>query len=122
AVCVVIVLLHVRTSLVIAVTLPLATLSAFLAIWLLRRTGIANIETNIMTLSGIVVSIGVLVDASIVTAENAMFTLHRRFGNQKVRGDTRALLLPAFKTVGRPIFFSILIMLLSFFLVFVLEG
>jgi Cu(I)/Ag(I) efflux system membrane protein CusA/SilA len=120
--CVIVVLLHVRTSLVIALTLPLATLSAFLAIWLLRHTGMADIQTNIMTLAGIVVSIGVLVDAAIVMAENAMFTLHRRFGNQRVRGDTRGLLLPACKTVGRPIFFSILIMLLSFFPVFALEG
>jgi Cu(I)/Ag(I) efflux system membrane protein CusA/SilA len=121
-VCVVIVLLHVRTSMVIAVTLPLATLSAFLAIWFLRHYGIADIQTNIMTLAGIVVSIGVLVDAAIVMAENAMYTLHRRFGDKQVRGDTRALLLPACKTVGRPIFFSILIMLLSFFPVFALEG
>jgi Cu(I)/Ag(I) efflux system membrane protein CusA/SilA len=120
--CVFLVLMHVRTSLVIAVTLPLATLSAFLAIWLLRRAGVADIQTNIMTLAGIVVSIGVLVDAAIVMAENAMFTLHERFGDQKVRGDTREVLLPACRTVGRPIFFSILIMLLSFFPVFALEG
>jgi Cu(I)/Ag(I) efflux system membrane protein CusA/SilA len=122
AVCVVVVLLHLRTSLVIAVTLPLATLSALLTIWLLRYTGVADIQVNIMTLAGIVVSIGVLVDAAIVMAENSMFTLHRRFGGQRVRGDTRAILLPACQTVGRPIFFSILIMLLSFFPVFALEG
>ncbi|MEX2316001.1 MAG: efflux RND transporter permease subunit [Pirellulales bacterium] len=122
SICVVLVLLHLRTSLVIAVTLPLATLSAFLVIWLLRALGIADVQTNIMTLAGIIVSIGVLVDAAIVMAENAMFTLHHRFGDQRVRGDTRGLLLPACKTVGRPIFFSILIMLLSFFPVFALEG
>jgi Cu(I)/Ag(I) efflux system membrane protein CusA/SilA len=121
-VCVILVLLHVRTSLVIVVTLPLAALSAFLAIWLLRRTGIADVQTNIMTLAGIVVSIGVLVDASIVIAENAMFTLQRRFGSQPVRGDTRAIIGPACKTVGRPIFFSILIMLISFLPVFALQG
>jgi Cu(I)/Ag(I) efflux system membrane protein CusA/SilA len=103
--CVVVVLLHLRTSLAIVVTLPLATLAAFLAIWILRRTGLVDVQTNIMTLAGIVVSIGVLVDAAIVMAENAMFTLQRRFGNERVRGDTRALLLPACKTVGRPIFF-----------------
>jgi Cu(I)/Ag(I) efflux system membrane protein CusA/SilA len=120
--CVILVLLHMRASLVIALSLPLATLSAFLAIWVLRWMGIADVQTNIMTLAGIVVSIGVLVDASIVMAENAMFTLHRQFGNEPVRGDTRRLLLPASIMVGRPIFFSILIMLLSFFPVFALDG
>ena len=120
--CVVVVLLHLRTSLVIAVTLPLAALSAFLAIWLFRVLQIANVETNIMTLAGIVVSIGVLVDAAIVMAENAMFALHKRFGNRTVVGDTRPILIPACKIVGRPIFFSILIMLLSFLPVFALEG
>ncbi|MGH7194032.1 MAG: efflux RND transporter permease subunit, partial [Candidatus Saccharimonadales bacterium] len=53
-ICVLIVLLHFRTSLVIAVTLPLAALSAFVAMWTLRRLGIADIQTNIMSLAGIV--------------------------------------------------------------------
>lgn len=121
-VCVLIVLLHFRTSLVIAVTLPLAALSSFVVMWLLRRLGIADIQTNIMSLAGIAVSIGVLVDSSIVMAENVMHTLHGHFGDRPVRGDVRHLVLPACRTVGRPIFFSVAIMLISFLPVFCLGG
>ncbi|HJT35091.1 MAG TPA: efflux RND transporter permease subunit [Pirellulales bacterium] len=121
-ICVLIVLMHFRTSLVIAVTLPWAALSAFVAMWALRRLGIADIQTNIMSLAGIVVSIGVLVDSSIVMAENVMYVLHGRFGDRPVRGDVRRLVLPACRTVGRPIFFSVAIMLVSFLPVFCLGG
>jgi Cu(I)/Ag(I) efflux system membrane protein CusA/SilA len=64
------VLVHLRTSFIIAVTLPLATLASFATMWTLRRLGVADIQTNIMSLAGIAISIGVLVDASIVMAEN----------------------------------------------------
>jgi Cu(I)/Ag(I) efflux system membrane protein CusA/SilA len=121
-VCVVLVLLHFRASLVIAVTLPLATLAAFAAMWTLRQLGIADVQTNIMSLAGIAVSIGVLVDSSIVMAENVLHALHGHFGDRPVRGDVRALVLPACKTVGRPIFFSVMIMLISFLPVFALGG
>ncbi|HVX11118.1 MAG TPA: efflux RND transporter permease subunit [Pirellulales bacterium] len=120
--CVLAVLLHFRTSLVIAITLPLAALSSFVAMWLLRRLGIADIQTNIMSLAGIVVSIGVLVDSSIVMAENVMHTLRSHFGDRPVRGDVRRLVLPACRMVGRPIFFSVAIMLISFLPVFCLGG
>src|SRR5262249_1072470 len=69
-VCVLLILLHWRTSFVIALTLPLAALSSFLILWSLRRLGVADIQTNIMSLAGIAISIGVLVDSSIVMAEN----------------------------------------------------
>ena len=121
-ICVLVVLLHVRASFVIAVTLPLAALASFALIGLLRRLGVANIETNTMSLAGIAISVGVLVDSSIVMTENAMHVLRERFGDSRVRGDTRAILLPACQTVGRPIFFSVVIMLLSFLPVFVLGG
>src|SRR5262249_24890561 len=65
-VCVLLVLLHLRTSFVIALSLPLSALASFLIMWLLRRFGIADIQTNIMSLAGIAISIGVLVDSSIV--------------------------------------------------------
>jgi Cu(I)/Ag(I) efflux system membrane protein CusA/SilA len=120
--CVLVVLLHFRTSLVIATTLPLAALSAFFAMFLLRRLGIADVQTNIMSLAGIVVSIGVLVDSSIVMAENVMHTLRGHFGDRPVQGDVRGLVLPACRTVGRPIFFSVAIMLISFLPVFCLGG
>lgn len=122
SICVLIVLLHVRTSFIIALTLPLATLGSFVWMWLLRRLGIADIQTNIMSLAGIAISVGVLVDAAIVMAENAMHALKGHFGDQPVRGDVRAIVLPACLTVGRPMFFSVLIMLLSFLPVFALGG
>ena len=122
AVCIFIVLLHFRTSFVIAITLPLATLGSFVVMWTLRRLGIADIQTNIMSLAGLVVSVGVLVDSSIVMAENVMHRLHAHFGDRPVTGDVRQIVLPACRTVGRPMFFAILIMLLSFLPVFALTG
>jgi Cu(I)/Ag(I) efflux system membrane protein CusA/SilA len=121
-ICVLLVLLHLRTSFIIALTLPLATLASFAAMWTLRRLGIVDIQTNIMSLAGIAISIGVLVDASIVMAENSMFCLKNHYGDLPVRGDTRAIVLAACQTVGRPIFFSVVIMLLSFLPVFALGG
>ena len=75
-----------------------------------------------MSLAGIAISIGVLVDSSIVMAENAMHRLREHFGDEPVRGDLRAIVLPACQEVGRPIFFSVVIMLLSFLPVFALGG
>jgi len=121
-VCVLLVLLHFRTSFVIVLTLPLSALSSFLIMWLLRWLGVADIQTNIMSLAGIAISIGVLVDSSIVMAENVMHCLQERFGDQPVTGDVRELVLSACRTVGRPIFFSVVIMLLSFVPVFALGG
>jgi Cu(I)/Ag(I) efflux system membrane protein CusA/SilA len=122
AVCVLLVLLHLRTSFIIALTLPLAALTSFLLLWTLRPLGLADVQTNIMSLAGIAISIGVLVDAAIVMAENVMHRLQEQFGDLPVRGDTRHLVLPACLTVGRPIFFSVVIMLLSFLPVFALGG
>jgi Cu(I)/Ag(I) efflux system membrane protein CusA/SilA len=119
---VVLVLVHFRTSFIIALTLPLATLASFGIMWTLRQLGIADIQTNIMSLAGLAISIGVLVDSSIVMAENAMHALKNHFGDRPVRGDVRAIVLPACRAVGRPIFFSVVIMLLSFLPVFALGG
>jgi Cu(I)/Ag(I) efflux system membrane protein CusA/SilA len=121
-VCVVLILLHLRTSFVIAITLPLAALMSFVIMWTLRRLGVADIQTNIMSLAGIAISIGVLVDSSIVIAENVLHRLREEFGDRPVTGDIRAIVLSACQTVGRPIFFSVLIMLVSFLPVFALGG
>jgi Cu(I)/Ag(I) efflux system membrane protein CusA/SilA len=120
--CVLVILLHVRTSFVIALTLPLAALSSFLIMAVLRRLGIVDIQANAMSLAGIAISVGVLVDSSVVMAENVMHRLHARFGDRPVRGDTREDVLPACLAVGRPIVFSVAIMLLSFLPVFALGG
>lgn len=110
------ILWHVRSALIICLTLPMAVLVSFILMRLF------NIPSNIMSLSGIAISIGVLVDASIVMVENAMHHLHGHFGKNKVRGDTKELVLPALRTVGRPIFFSVMIMVISFIPVFALGG
>ncbi len=121
-ICVLVVLLHLRASLIIAITLPLAALGSFAIMAALRRSGLVEIQTNIMSLAGIAISIGVLVDSSVVVAENAMHALREHFGDRPVRGDVRPIVLPACRAVGRPIFFSVVIMLLSFLPVFALGG
>ncbi|MDZ4688658.1 MAG: efflux RND transporter permease subunit, partial [Planctomycetaceae bacterium] len=120
--CVLVVLRHWRTSLVITLTLPLAVLGAFLGMWALRSAGLADVQTNIMSLAGIVVSIGVLVDSSIVVAENVTHQLRRRFGDQPVTGDVSDLVADACATVAVPAFFAVLIMVVSFLPVFALQG
>ncbi len=107
---------HLRSALIICVMLPMSVLISFI---FMRQLGISS---NIMSLSGIAISIGVLVDAAIVMVDQGAHTLHEKFGNQRVRGNTRELLLPALRTVGRPIFFSLAIMIISFIPVFTLSG
>jgi len=76
-----------------------------------------------MSLSGIAISIGILVDQAIVMVENATHHLTAHFGpHTKITGDTRELVIPACRAVGRPIFFSVMIILLSFAPVFALTG
>lgn len=116
------ILFHFRSVFVICVTLPLSVLFSFLLMWLLRETGIIDIQANIMSLAGITISIGILVDQAIVMTENATHELKAHFGERKVTGDIRELVIAPCRTVGRPIFFSVLIMLLSFVPVFMLSG
>ncbi len=113
---VILVLWHLRSAFVICVTLPLAVLVSFIFMYFLR------IPSNIMSLAGIAISIGVLVDAGCVMVENAYNRLQERFRGGRVTGDTREAVLEACKVVGGPIFFSILIMLLSFLPVFFFGG
>ena len=116
SVMVLLVLMHFRSTLVIAITLPLAVLISFI---LMR---IFQVPSNIMSLSGIAISIGVLVDSSIVMVENATHHLTSHFGSRRVTGDTREIVIRACRTVGRPIFFSVIIILVSFIPVFALSG
>jgi Cu(I)/Ag(I) efflux system membrane protein CusA/SilA len=122
ALAVFLILLHVRSAFVICITLPLSVLFAFLLMALLRDFGIVDIQANIMSLAGITISIGILVDQAIVMTENATHHLKEHFGDRPVTGDTRSLVIPACRTVGRPIFFSVMIMLISFIPVFALTG
>ncbi len=106
-------LLHLRSAAVVLVTLPLGVLAAFLV---MRLQGI---NANIMSLGGIAIAIGAMVDAAIVMIENA----HRRLeGAEKDEPGRRRAIGEAAAEVGPPIFFSLLIITLSFLPVFTLEA
>jgi Cu/Ag efflux pump CusA len=122
ALAILLILMHGRSVFVICVTLPLSVLFSFLMLWLLRHLKILDVQANIMSLAGITISIGVLVDQAIVMTENATQRLTEHFGQKPVRGDIIPYVLPACRLVGRPIFFAVLIMLLSFLPVFLLGG
>src|SRR4029077_4225852 len=122
SVAILLILMHFRSVFVICVTLPLSVLFSFLLMWVLRKLGIIDIQANIMSLAGITISIGILVDQAIVMTENATHHLKEHFGDRKVTGDIRELVIGPCRTVGRPIFFSVLIMLLSVVPVFMLSG
>jgi Cu(I)/Ag(I) efflux system membrane protein CusA/SilA len=107
---------HIGNAFVVAVTLPMAILFSFL---MMRLFGISS---NIMSLAGISISVGILIDQAVVMGENAAHHLTRRFGRQRIRGDTTEIVIAACRTVGRPIFFSVLITILSFLPVFALSG
>ena len=116
------ILVHARSAFVICMTLPLAVLFSFLMMWLLRVLHVVDVQANIMSLAGITISIGILVDQAIVMVENATHHLKEHFGDHKVTGDTRTIVIRACRTVGRPIFFSVLIILISFIPVFAMRG
>jgi Cu(I)/Ag(I) efflux system membrane protein CusA/SilA len=120
--CVVLVLRHARTSLVITLSLPLAVLGAFLGMEALRLAGVADVQTNIMSLAGIVVSIGVLVDSGIVVAENVTHELRKRFGDEPIEGNVDDIVARACATVAIPAGLATLIMVVSFLPVFYLRG
>ncbi|MCX5801323.1 MAG: CusA/CzcA family heavy metal efflux RND transporter [Candidatus Eisenbacteria bacterium] len=107
-------LLHFRSSLVVILTLPLAVLISFIIMYHFRVT------SNIMSLGGIAIAIGALVDAGIVVVENAY--RHLSEGTDEDRKNIVETVYRACKTVGRPIFFSVLIIVLSFLPVFLLTG
>jgi copper/silver efflux system protein len=111
AVCVVF-LLHVRSALVAIVMLPIGVLIAFLCMHAL------GINSNIMSLGGIAIAIGAMVDAAIVMIENA----HKHLERLKP-GESRAdAMVAACKEVGPALFFSLLIITVSFLPVFTLEA
>ncbi len=122
ALAVLLILLHFRSAFVICITLPLSVLFAFLMMWILRVLHILDVQANIMSLAGITISIGILVDQAIVMVENATHQLKEQFGAKKVTGDTREIVIRACKTVGRPIFFSVMIILISFIPIFAMTG
>ncbi|MCY2925361.1 MAG: efflux RND transporter permease subunit [Planctomycetota bacterium] len=113
---VILILTHLRSAFVVCVTLPLAVLISFILMYYL------GVPSNIMSLSGIAISIGILVDAAVVMVENASHELSLHYGDARVTGDTTEIVIRACRLVGKPIFFAVLIMLISFIPVFALTG
>ncbi|HWO36897.1 MAG TPA: CusA/CzcA family heavy metal efflux RND transporter, partial [Candidatus Acidoferrum sp.] len=110
----VIFLMHFRSILVVTVPLPLAVLCSFLLMHY------AHVTSNVMSLAGIAIAIGVLVDAGIVVTENAFRHLEGVDTND--RGLVFETVMKATKLVGRPTFFSMAIIILAFVPVFALTG
>jgi len=106
-------LLHMRSSLVILISLPVGILAAFV---IMRLQGI---NANIMSLGGIAIAIGAMVDATIVMIEN----VHKHLERAEAQGIGRLQAIQnAAIEVGSPLFFSLLIITLSFLPVFTLEA
>ncbi|MCA1574365.1 MAG: CusA/CzcA family heavy metal efflux RND transporter [Acidobacteria bacterium] len=109
-------LFHFRSILIVTIPLPLAVLISFL---FMKYMGISS---NLMSLAGIAIAIGVLVDAGIVVTENAFRFLEKNKVDPKDRARVWQTVLESTKLVGRPVFFSMAIIILAFIPVFALTG
>ena len=109
-------LFHFRSALVIIFTLPFAILFSFIPMYYMKLT------SNIMSLGGIAIAIGAMVDAAIVLVEN----VHKRLEEYQNVGATGRsplqVMIDASKEVGKPIFFALLVIVVSFTPVFTLEA
>src|SRR3954449_4016809 len=112
----VIFLMHFRSILIVTIPLPLAVLLSFLGMYY------AGISSNIMSLAGIAIAIGVLVDAGIVVTENAFRYVERHQVDTSDRRHVWEAVRASVGIVGRPVFFSMAIILLAFVPVFALTG
>lgn len=108
----VIFLLHVRSALVAILMLPVGVLMAFGAMKLL------GLGSNIMSLGGIAIAIGAMVDAAIVMIENA----HKHLERAPPGSNRVDVLIAAASEVGPPLFFSLLVITVSFMPIFTLES
>ena len=104
-------LFHLRSALVAILILPVAVLLAFIPMAYL------NITSSIMSLGGIAIAIGAMVDAAIVMVENA----HKRL-EQAPNANRIETIIAAAKEVGRPLFFSLLVIAVAFLPIFALES
>jgi Cu(I)/Ag(I) efflux system membrane protein CusA/SilA len=110
---------HFRSILIVTLPLPISILISFL---LMKEFGITS---NIMSLTGIAIAIGVLVDAAIVVTENVLRHCEKaedEKGSKLTSQETWQTTLVACKQVGRPIFFAMAIIILAFVPVFALTG
>ena len=108
-------LLHFQSALVIVITLPIAVLFSFITMKLM------GVSSNIMSLGGIAIAIGVLVDAGVIMVENCYRHLSEMPPEERAEKRLDVIIASA-KQVGRAIFFSLAIIVLSFVPVFLLEG
>ena len=107
-------LFHFRSALIIIITLPLTVLITFL---LMKVFGMGS---NIMSLGGIAIAIGAMVDATIVMVENAHKYLQ---GKENISNKERIeIIIKSAKQVGRPIFFALILVVVSFLPIFALTG
>jgi Cu(I)/Ag(I) efflux system membrane protein CusA/SilA len=115
-------LFHFRSALVPILALPIALIASFIPMYFLR------VSSNIMSLGGLALAIGVLIDAPIVMVENGYRHLSERLASAAQSGtevsdsNRKAILIGAAKQVGPAIFFSLLVILVSFLPVFLLEA
>ncbi|MEP7213478.1 MAG: CusA/CzcA family heavy metal efflux RND transporter [Acidobacteriota bacterium] len=109
-------LAHFRSILIVTAPLPLAVLTSFLFMYFM------GITSNLMSLAGIAIAIGVLVDAGIVVTENAFRYIELRKVDTNDRKLVWETILESTKLVGRPVFFSMAIIILAFIPVFALTG
>jgi Cu(I)/Ag(I) efflux system membrane protein CusA/SilA len=109
-------LAHFRSILIVTIPLPLSVLLSFLFMYFM------GISSNLMSLVGIAIAIGVLVDAGIVVTENAFRFIEKRDIDTKDRKAVWDAVLESTKLVGRPVFFSMAIIILAFIPVFALSG
>jgi Cu(I)/Ag(I) efflux system membrane protein CusA/SilA len=112
-------LFHFRSALIPILTLPIAVIASFIPMYYL------HVSSNIMSLGGLALAIGVLVDAAIVMVENGYRQLSERQAERTDKipeAERRRILLDAAKQVGPAIFFSLLVIVVSFLPVFLLEA
>src|SRR5712672_1532624 len=110
---------HVRSALVAIITLPIAIILSFVPLFLLGQT------SNIMSLGGIAIAIGAMIDAAIIMVENghkALEHFREKHDRDPDPGERTELLIGAAKAVGRPLFFSLLVITVSFIPVFSLTA
>ena len=110
---------HVRSALVAIITLPIAILLSFVPMLYLHLT------SNIMSLGGIAIAIGAMVDAAIIMVENAHKALEHfreEHGREPDNRERIVTIIAAAKSVGRPLFFSLLVITVSFIPVFTLTA
>jgi Cu(I)/Ag(I) efflux system membrane protein CusA/SilA len=110
---------HVRSSLVAIITLPIAIILSFIPMWWM------NLTSNIMSLGGIAIAIGAMVDSAIIMIENAHKALEQfreDHGREPNNIERAGVIIAAAKSVGRSLFFALLVITVSFIPVFSLTA